>query len=68
MADETDGNSQASEAATELQLNISSKRVSKASKTFAALTEIVDSDGELEAAPESQARPPCRGPGDSRGS
>ena len=38
MADEKDGNSQASDAATELQLSLSSKRVSKASTTFAALT------------------------------
>ena len=54
MADEKDGNSQASDAATELQLSLSSKRVSKASTTFAALTEVEDSDVEQEAAPESQ--------------
>ena len=54
MADETDGNSQASDAATELQLSLSSKRVSKAGTTFAALTEVEDSDVEQEAATESQ--------------
>ena len=43
MAAETDGNLPASQAPTELQLSISSKRVAKASKTFAALTEALRS-------------------------
>ena len=54
MAEETEGNSQASAAPTELQLSLSSKRVSKAGTTFAALTEVEDSDVEQEAASESQ--------------